>query len=154
MIRITQENGPGAAATAHRAGFVASGKPTRSDNPNPAGQQSAMAPAEPDKTRREQAAGGQRIVRLSLRSAINAMCKSCIYDPWGGNGTWREQVQACSSANCPLHAVRPMTVTGEKRGGEARQATQATSGCPSNGTPLLADGLDRNGPTAEQRRAA
>jgi hypothetical protein len=45
----------------------------------------------------------------SLRAAIDAKCKSCIYDPDGGNGTWREQVSACSSANCPLHPFRPFS---------------------------------------------
>jgi hypothetical protein len=43
----------------------------------------------------------------SLRSAIDAMCRSCIYDPGSGNGGRREQVSACGSSNCPLHAVRP-----------------------------------------------
>lgn len=52
--------------------------------------------------------------RLSLRSAVNAKCKSCIHDPGNGNGGWREQVEACSSANCPLHPVRPMPVTARK----------------------------------------
>lgn len=46
--------------------------------------------------------------RGSLRVAINAMCKSCIYDPASGLGTWREQVGACSCTRCPLHAVRPL----------------------------------------------
>jgi hypothetical protein len=46
---------------------------------------------------------------MSLRAAINAMCKSCIYDPGSGNGGWREQVSACSSSNCPLHLVRPQS---------------------------------------------
>jgi len=45
----------------------------------------------------------------SLRTAIDQMCRSCIYDPGSGNGAWREQVTACSSANCPLHPVRPQT---------------------------------------------
>jgi hypothetical protein len=45
--------------------------------------------------------------RPSLRAAIDAFCKGCIYDPGSGNGAWREQVEACSSANCPLHPVRP-----------------------------------------------
>jgi len=134
LIAPPNENGPGAAATAHRAGIVASSKPTPPDSANAEGQ--------------------QRIVRLSLRAAVNAMCKSCIYDPFGSNGTWREQVQACSSANCPLHAVRPMTVKGEKRDGEARQATEAVSGGSSLGTPLRADRLGRKGPTPEQRQAA
>lgn len=44
----------------------------------------------------------------SLRAAIDANCKSCIYDP-GARGNWREQVSSCSSANCPLHAVRPIS---------------------------------------------
>jgi hypothetical protein len=44
----------------------------------------------------------------SLRAAINAKCKSCIYDP-DARGNWREQVSGCSSANCPLHAVRPIS---------------------------------------------
>lgn len=47
--------------------------------------------------------------RPSLRAAIDAMCKSCIYDPRSGNGSWREQVRACSSANCPLHPLRPIS---------------------------------------------
>lgn len=44
----------------------------------------------------------------SLRAAIDAKCKSCIYDP-GARGNWREQVSACSSANCPLHPLRPIS---------------------------------------------
>ena len=52
--------------------------------------------------------------RLSLRAAINAMCKSCLYDPGNGNGGWREQVQGCSSSNCALHAVRPVPVKARK----------------------------------------
>lgn len=44
----------------------------------------------------------------SLRSAINAKCRECIYDPYAkGLGKWREQVAACVSVSCPLHAVRP-----------------------------------------------
>ena len=44
---------------------------------------------------------------MSLRAAINAMCKACIYDPIGGRGTWRQQVEACTAPRCPLYAVRP-----------------------------------------------
>lgn len=46
--------------------------------------------------------------RRSLRAAIDAKCRDCTYDP-GGGGTWREQVEACSSANCPLHPLRPIS---------------------------------------------
>lgn len=43
----------------------------------------------------------------SRAQAINAMCRGCIHDPLSA-GTWREQVAACASGNCPLHAFRPM----------------------------------------------
>ena len=33
--------------------------------------------------------------------------RSCIYDPYGGNGNWRQQVEACTARGCPLYAVRP-----------------------------------------------
>jgi len=57
--------------------------------------------------------------RPSLRAAIDAMCKSCIYDPGSGNGAWREQVQACSSAHCPLHRLRPLSRPKTHRDGAA-----------------------------------
>jgi len=44
----------------------------------------------------------------SLRAAINAKCRECIYDPTSGGGTWREQVAACTAPKCPLFSVRPM----------------------------------------------
>jgi len=44
---------------------------------------------------------------MSLRAAINAKCKECIYDPIGGTGNWRQQVGACTARSCPLWAVRP-----------------------------------------------
>lgn len=44
----------------------------------------------------------------SLRAAINAKCKECIYDPNSGGGTWRQQIGACTSPKCPLFEVRPM----------------------------------------------
>jgi hypothetical protein len=50
---------------------------------------------------------------MSLRAAINAKCKECIYDPVGGRGTWRQQVEACTAPGCPLYAVRP-TSAGSK----------------------------------------
>lgn len=49
-----------------------------------------------------------RLPRPSMRQAINAKCRECIYDPIGGRGTWREQVGDCVSANCALHPLRPM----------------------------------------------
>lgn len=45
--------------------------------------------------------------RPSMRQAINAKCKDCIYDPEEGGGTWRQQVEACTITDCPLYPVRP-----------------------------------------------
>lgn len=45
-------------------------------------------------------------MRPSLRQAINAKCRECIYDPVAA-GTWRAQVAECTSSTCPLFEVRP-----------------------------------------------
>jgi hypothetical protein len=45
---------------------------------------------------------------MSLRKAIDAKCRECIYDPHSGDGTWRQQVEGCTSPKCPLFAVRPL----------------------------------------------
>lgn len=42
----------------------------------------------------------------SMRKAVNAMCYKCIYDPVGGNGSWRDQVRACGKKKCPLFHIR------------------------------------------------
>ena len=47
--------------------------------------------------------------RPSMRRAINEKCRECIYDPIGGNGNWRQQVEACTSPDCPLFALRPVS---------------------------------------------
>lgn len=45
----------------------------------------------------------------SLKKAVEAKCKDCIYDPAVG-GTWREQVELCTSEkSCALWPVRPKT---------------------------------------------
>ncbi len=44
---------------------------------------------------------------MSLRRAINDKCKECLFDPIGGNGTWKQQTAACTSKACPLWPVRP-----------------------------------------------
>ncbi len=44
--------------------------------------------------------------RQSLRKAIDATCKSCIYDELSGLGTWREQIARCTCTDCPLWPVR------------------------------------------------
>jgi hypothetical protein len=92
--------------------------------------------------------------RPSLRSAINAMCRYCIYDPGGGNGTWREQVQGCSSANCPLHPVRPLTFKAKSIGENASHGAGSRDDPAAAEIRADADKFDLNGSTREQRRAA
>lgn len=48
-------------------------------------------------------------VNRSLRSAINGKCKSCIYDPIAGGGSWKQQVASCTSPSCELFDVRPIS---------------------------------------------
>lgn len=86
--------------------------------------------------------------RLSLRAAIDAKCKSCIYDPGSGNGAWREQVEACTSSNCPLHPLRPVSGAFRRERGDdgtgTRQATVSRLYGPKNGLPgLLAAQTER-----------
>jgi len=45
---------------------------------------------------------------MSLRRAINAHCRACIYDPLD-YGTCAQQIACCIVANCPLHPHRPIT---------------------------------------------
>ncbi|WP_340676588.1 hypothetical protein [Paraglaciecola sp.] len=47
-----------------------------------------------------------RLKPSSLRLAINAQCYECIYDK-SDIGTWRQQVEACPSVDCPLFCQRP-----------------------------------------------
>jgi len=146
-----KENGPGAAATAHRAGIVACGKPTCPYNADPEDRQSrsvAENMVSPDNT------GGKQALRRSLREAVNAKCKSCIYDPFGGCGTWREQVQACPSANCPLHPVRPMSVKAQNTGLHALGTAPSVPGASMVPDALLSAGLGLNRQTATDRKAA
>lgn len=48
----------------------------------------------------------------SRTKAIEAMCKHCIYDDGAGNGTWRQQTEACTSTTCPLYEWRPLSTGG------------------------------------------
>lgn len=43
---------------------------------------------------------------VSLRKAIDAKCKDCVYDELERGG-WRQQVEACTCTACPLFACRP-----------------------------------------------
>jgi len=48
--------------------------------------------------------------KRSMREAINAKCKWCIYDD-KAEGTWRKQVELCTCTDCPLHTYRPVTTS-------------------------------------------
>ena len=58
---------------------------------------------------REMGKKAKRGKRISLRSAIDKMCRACIYDSIGGNGTWRQQTEGCGDTSCPLHEARPLS---------------------------------------------
>jgi hypothetical protein len=51
-----------------------------------------------------------RLHPKSLRLAVNAQCYDCIYDK-SDIGTWRQQVEACPSINCPLYCQRPKAIS-------------------------------------------
>jgi len=63
----------------------------------------------------------------SLRKAINAKCKECLYDPYD-KGTWRQQVQACTSPKCPLFAVRPLPIAKDSTNSDEKTAELAHCG--------------------------
>lgn len=43
-------------------------------------------------------------------AAINYKCAECIYSgDANGEGSWRKQVESCSSYGCPLYKFRPMS---------------------------------------------
>ena len=47
---------------------------------------------------------------MSLRKAINQMCKSCIHDPLSP-GSWRQHVFLCSAKSCPLWDITELKPT-------------------------------------------
>ena len=45
---------------------------------------------------------------MSLRKAVNAKCRECIYDPDAkGLGSALNQITNCELTDCPLWSVRP-----------------------------------------------
>ncbi len=46
--------------------------------------------------------------KRSMRAAINAKCRDCIYDS-SSAGTWRQQVEACTMPDCALFLYRPVS---------------------------------------------
>ena len=55
-----------------------------------------------------------------FREAINEQCRECIYDV-RGHGTWRQQIEDCTSKDCSLYPVRPITSNTTKLRAEARR---------------------------------
>lgn len=45
---------------------------------------------------------------MSLRRAINAHCRACIYDPLD-HGTCAQQIACCTAFTCELYPERPVT---------------------------------------------
>ncbi len=43
-----------------------------------------------------------------FKARISAKCCECAYDPYQ-EGSWRQQVQKCTSFSCPLYSVRPVS---------------------------------------------
>ncbi len=86
--------------------------------------------------------------RPSRRKAIDAHCKSCIYDT-KQRGTWRQQVTLCSATGCSLHLVRPKTsapipetVLDYYQVTEAEHALYALSRPPKGGFSKHNDGTE------------
>ena len=53
----------------------------------------------------------ERLLKKSgFKAKIHAFCCHCIYDPYQ-EGTWRKQVEKCTSLDCPLYSVRPLPST-------------------------------------------
>ncbi len=44
-----------------------------------------------------------------LRFRVDMACKDCIYDE-KTPGTWRKQVENCTTTACPLYPVRPVQI--------------------------------------------
>lgn len=55
-----------------------------------------------------------------FRQAINDQCRECIYDE-RGYGTWRQQIEECTSKSCSLYSVRPITTETNKLRAETRR---------------------------------
>lgn len=92
--------------------------------------------------------------RPSLRSAIDFMCKSCIYDSGSGNGAWREQVAGCSSSHCPLHSVRPLPVKASKPALKRQNFVRSMIGAANPADAVLGQGIGSLDGMAQERPAA
>lgn len=85
----------------------------------------------PGGTRRETGASmtdlkAKVIARLTkkpgLRGRVDAMCCECIYDRLSP-GTWRGQVENCTSSRCPLWPIR--TRSAKEKTGDLQEHIKA-----------------------------
>jgi hypothetical protein len=64
---------------------------------------------------------------MSMRAAINAKCKDCIYDDCAP-GNWRQQVAACTISTCSLWPYRPKSkpraIQAAGEGGSVQKVTE------------------------------
>lgn len=60
---------------------------------------------------------------MSMRAAINAKCRDCIYDPLAG-GTWRAQTEACVDETCGLWPYRPRRTKRAEDSAELAEKTE------------------------------
>ena len=51
--------------------------------------------------------------QTGFRTRINDKCRDCTYDPQD-QGTWRMQVEKCTSVDCALWDVRPLSKATKK----------------------------------------
>ncbi len=62
---------------------------------------------------------------MSLRAAINAKCKDCIYDRCAP-GNWRQQVEACAIPTCSLWPYRPKSSATKGEGSSVQKTANLT----------------------------
>lgn len=63
---------------------------------------------------------------MSLRKAVDQMCKVCCYDKLD-KGSWRQQVENCGVTSCPLWEHRPLTMATVVKNRESRKAEKASA---------------------------
>ena len=63
-------------------------------------------------------------MKLTRQQAIDANCKDCNYDELDV-GTWRDQIERCSSLQCPFYEYRPLT-TATKKGLQRERVASMT----------------------------
>lgn len=74
----------------------------------------------------------------SRKSAIDSFCFHCIYDPVGGRGTWRQQVEDCTSCECSLFPYRPKPTNTKKQQSKREERVLSPKGMVATNCDLIA----------------